>query len=146
MRRMIGVTVVLLSLGLAARPAEAQSQGSTVQNRAGALLPNYPNPFNPETTIPFVLDPELFEGGGLVRVSIRILNLMLQPVAIPTALNHPAGNRPGVLNLEFTTPGRHEAYWDGLDMNGRKVASAPYLVQLEVNGRHRGLMKILVKK
>lgn len=146
MRRILGVTVVLLSLGLLAQPAQAQSQGSTVQTRSGALLPNYPNPFNPETTIPFVLDPELFQDGKPVVVTLRIMNILAQPVAIPTALDHPAGNRPPVLRLEYTAPGMYRAFWDGLDVNGRKVASAQYFVQLEVNGRQAGLMRIMVAK
>jgi hypothetical protein len=34
----------------------------------------------------------------------------------------------------YTTPGRFEAFWDGLDKDGRKVASGVYIVQLVING------------
>jgi hypothetical protein len=145
---MIGVAVVLLSLGFLAQPLHAQQgRSSDVQRRSGGLLQNFPNPFNPETTLPFELAPELFESGRPVRVTMQIFNTMHQLVAIPTALDHPEGNRPEMRNLLYMTPGEHRAFWDGLDMNGRKVASAQYIVQLEVNGRRLGtLMKILVAK
>ncbi|MNC95212.1 hypothetical protein D3C83_122770 [compost metagenome] len=38
-------------------------------------------------------------------------------------------------NLEYGTPGRHEAFWDGTDQSGRQVASGIYFMQLTVNGQ-----------
>jgi hypothetical protein len=98
------------------------------------LEPNYPNPFNPETTIPFVLSDELFDGGRPVVVTVRIFNLLSQLVAYPVALAHPAGAGVQVRALEYTRPGLHEAFWDGTDQSGRQVASGTYLLQLTVNG------------
>ena len=107
-------------------PAGAPESGFT-------LGQNYPNPFNPETRIPFELHEALFSDGGTVVVSMRILNVLVQLVSNPTALNHPSGQAP-LVDLEYTTPGRYEAYWDGLDQSGREVASGSYFVQLTVNG------------
>jgi hypothetical protein len=146
MRRSAGVGVVLLlGLGMFATPTMAQSSSST-RDRGFQLQQNFPNPFNPETTIPFDLFPAMFESGKPVVVTIRIFNVLHQPVAIPTALNHPAGNGTAVENLEYASPGTHLAYWNGLDRDGRKVASGLYYVLLEVNGRRATPIKITVAK
>lgn len=128
--------IVFLSLFLAPGIA-AQNPGPPTRTARGGfeLEQNYPNPFNPETTIPFTLGEELFAGGGPVVVSLRIFNLLSQPVAVPVALSHPAGAGVEVRNLEYTQPGRHEAFWDGTDQSGRQVASGIYFMQLTVNGQ-----------
>ena len=105
---------------------------------------NYPNPFNPATKIPFELSEGLFVDGRTAVVSVRIYNVLQQFVATPTALNHSTGQAP-LLDLEYITPGRHEAYWDGLDQAGRKVASGIYFVQLTVNGE-RAVIRMYVTK
>jgi hypothetical protein len=99
------------------------------------LEQNYPNPFNPETTIPFTLGPELFADGRPVVVTLRIFNLLTQPVAYPMALGHPDGIGVQVRNLVYARPGRYEAFWDGTDQSGREVASGIYFIQLTVNGQ-----------
>ncbi len=146
MRRTLGVGIVLL-LGLMvfATPTMAQS-GTQDRDRGFQLQQNFPNPFNPETRIPFGLQEDMFRDGKPVVVTIRIYNVLHQLVAIPTALNHPAGNGAAVENLDYTTPGTHLAYWDGLDVRGRKVASGLYIVSLEVNGRRATPIKITVAK
>lgn len=137
MRRIYGVCVVLLTLVFLAVPGEAQAQGAGGQGRSGGLGQNYPNPFNPATNIPFDLVPENFVDGK-AEVTIRIMNVLMQLVAVPTALNHPAGNGAKVERLEYTTPGHYVAYWDGLDKDGRKVGSQVLIVLFEVNGRRVG--------
>jgi hypothetical protein len=79
-----------------------------------ALLPNYPNPFNPETWIPFELSEE-----ADVRVEIYAMT----------------GELVRVLELGRRAPGRHTAredavHWDGRNSFGEPVASAPYLYVL----------------
>lgn len=109
------------------------------------LEQNYPNPFNPETRIPFHLSEDLFQDGEPVVVSLRIYNILSQFVVAPLALGYPGGEGLPLLRLEFTTPGRYEAYWDGRDRTGAYVASGVYLVQMVVNGRARW-MKMFVTK
>jgi len=79
-----------------------------------ALLPNYPNPFNPETWIPFSLSAdsdvrlEVYDvDGGLVRT----LNLGLVEAG------------------EYTTKA-DAAYWDGRNDTGERVASGVYFYRL----------------
>jgi hypothetical protein len=136
MRRFGSVLIVLLSIVGLVSSASAQQVGSTGKQDSGFHLePNYPNPFNPETKIPFLLYEDLFAAGRSVVVSIRIFNVLHQFIASPTAMNHPRGEGIPVLDLEYPHPGRFEAYWDGRDERGRQVASGPYFVQLTVNGK-----------
>jgi hypothetical protein len=148
MKRISGVCVVLLlALGLFASPALAQQRGTGRQDRPSGLRQNYPNPMNPETNIPFELGPELFEGGKQALVTVRIYSVLRQLVAIPVARSHPLGGAPPIQRLEYSMPGSYEAYWDGLNRDGRKVASGIYFVLLEVNGRRYGeLLKMTVAK
>ena len=144
MRRTLGVLLVLVStLGL---PLDGEAQARPPGNPASGfqLEQNFPNPFNPETTIPFVLNEDLFAEGSPVVVSMYVYNLLQQLVATPMALQHPAGEI-AVANLEYTRAGRYEAFWDGRDLNGRQVASGVYYLQLIVNGR-RALIRMFVTK
>ena len=137
MRRILSVFLlsVLFALapGISAQGPPGDTDPAGEQESGFTLGQNYPNPFNPETRIPFDLLEVLFTDGGTAVVSVRIYNVLQQFVASPTALSHPSGRAPFV-DLEYTTPGRYEAYWDGLDRSGREVASGIYFVQLTVNG------------
>lgn len=151
MRRQSRVSFALLSmigLILAAAWLPAQEAGtgrSSGQQASGFQLePNYPNPFNPETTIPFVLNEDLFVDGRPVVVSMRVYNLLRQPVAVPVPLRHPAGEVP-LLQIEYTLPGRYEAFWDGRDASGRSVASGVYFLQLTVNGVSKHIRMFVTK-
>jgi len=75
-------------------------------------ISNYPNPFNPSTTISFDL-------ARSDNISIIIYNLKGQKVK--TLLN------------EYTESGRHSVLWNGDNEQNRPVASGLYLVQLNSN-------------
>lgn len=148
MRRKVGVLSVLLLL-CSAGAVSAQDVGLGPQSEQASgfqLGLNYPNPFNPETTIPFVLGDDLFVDGRPAVVSIRIFNILTQLIAYPVALGHPSGEGVFVDQLEYTQPGRYEAFWDGTDQMGRQVASGIYLMQLTVNGLKPVTRKIIVMK
>ena len=144
MRRLSSVGFVLL-LALGFSPNLLFGQKSQDSERGFQLNQNYPNPFNPETTLQFELKPQLFETGKPVRVTIRIYNVLQQLVALPTAIHHPLGNVP-VDELTYDTPGVKEAFWDGTDRNGRKVAPGIYYMQLVVNGERPAVRKMVVAK
>lgn len=142
MRRGSGVGVILLlALGLVATPSYAQVSGGAspgARDRGTRLEQNYPNPFNPETRIPFELDESLFADGTPVKVTIRIYNILGQPIATPIALNHTEKPGAPVDQLVYTVPGRHEAHWDGrYQRTGQEVPSGQYYVQLTVEARER---------
>lgn len=147
MRRIACVLFVLLSIVGFTCSVSAQQVGSTGKQDTGFYLEqNYPNPFNPETWIPFVLDEALFDGPNPVKVSIRIYNVLQQYITAPTALNHPHGEGVPVLDLEYPSPGRWEAYWDGRDESGRQVASGVYFIQLTIPGKKPQVRKMFVTK
>jgi len=74
------------------------------------LLPNYPNPFNPETTINYEL-PEA------TTVKLEIYNILGQRVATLVDSKHPAGT--------------YSARWDGKDISGGRVSSGVYIYRLQ---------------
>ena len=79
------------------------------------LLANYPNPFNPETWIPFELSQDS-------QVAITIYDVQGQLIR--------------QLELGMVTAGRYisagqAAYWDGKTETGEAVASGTYFYQLQ---------------
>ena len=77
------------------------------------LGPNYPNPFNPTTTIPFAV-PQAGE------VTVAIYNLRGQ--LVKTLFKGPI------------QAGRHKVVWDGTNETGLHVASGWYVYRLQANG------------
>lgn len=86
------------------------------------LMANYPNPFNPETMIPF----ELAETGP---ASLTIYNLMGQKVV--------------TLISGVQQAGYHVVPWKGSDDRGRSVASGLYLMRLAA-GPHVATQKTML--
>jgi len=107
------------------------------------LHENYPNPFFPSTTIPFVLNPELCERGHQPLVRLKIYNVLVQVVAVPVLLNS-NGERLDGLRLRC---GSHEAYWDGrlLDGKNRELTQGIYYAQLTVDGE-RYTLKMIARR
>lgn len=147
--------VALIVLALSAfMPGDLSAQGvSTQTGRASGagmeLGQNYPNPFIAETRVPFSVG----DGAGcsdpsrLYRVSLRVYNVLAQPVAVPV-LQGGTGNVAGVEPIDklFLTCGRYIAYWDGRDSKTQQeVASGVYLYRLEVDGKPL-VKKMLVSK
>ncbi len=126
--RRIAWAVVSLGLLMVA-PAVAHAQNDT----AVQLRRNYPNPFNPETTIPFALSPALWDDGTAPVVSIRIYNILAQLVAIP--ILQQSGEILENVSLIWNGTGEYSAYWDGKNRNGREAASGVYIYQLIVDGK-----------
>jgi len=88
------------------------------------LYGNYPNPFNPSTTIRYVLAEETF-------VTLRVYNTMGQEVA--TLVN------------EVQTAGERSIVWDGKTGSGTQVASGIYLCTLVAGDQVRTARMIILK-
>ncbi|MBT3266517.1 hypothetical protein HN371_05145 [Candidatus Poribacteria bacterium] len=96
---------------------------------ATRLMPNYPNPFNPETWIPFELTEE-------ADVTVRIYG---KDGAVVRSLN--LGRRPE----GYYTGGADAAYWDGRNELGEPVASGVYLYEIRA-GEYRAIRRMTLMK
>lgn len=92
---------------------ELQDQAEDVLPEEFALFPNYPNPFNPETTIGYRLN--LAEP---VPVSLSVFNLLGQQVR--------------ALVYAVQDSGEYKIIWDGRDDMGIPLASGVYFLRLQV--------------
>lgn len=93
--------------------ADDHGEGIPLAPLAFGLSPNYPNPFNPSTTIRYQL-------GGQSAVRLEIVNLL--------------GRRVRTLVDATQEAGSYSARWDGLNDAGRAVASGVYLYRLRADG------------
>lgn len=92
-----------------------------------ALLANFPNPFNPTTTITFDL-PSGFSG----NVELTVYNLIGQQVR-------------NVVDQEMAA-GRYRIVWDGKDANQRAVPTGVYFYSLQAGNTYRDCKKMLLIK
>lgn len=90
--------------------------------RAFEVLPNYPNPFNGQTTIRFYLPV-----GGAVE--LRLYNLLGQLIYDK--------------EKRMFSAGYNEFYWAGIDNSGEEIASGIYLLQVS-DGRAVQTRKIVL--
>src|SRR3954467_6376608 len=122
--------------------------GSPVSAQANVLPPrvelkeNYPNPFFPATTIPFEISREVCARGHQPVVSLKIYNVLVQVVAIPS-LASGSSERLDSLRLRC---GEYRAFWDGQFLDGEQAASpGVYYYQLTVDGE-RFTRKMIAQK
>jgi len=134
----------LLSLGLLlAAPAALNAQAGQASQGA-SLGRNYPNPFNPETWIPFDIPQDRFADGHRPVVSVRIYNVLAQLVAIPVLQG--SGQPLEKLALDWNGTGNFVAYWDGKYLSSqREAASGVYVYQLEVDGQRQTRKMTIIK-
>ena len=102
---------------------------NTVVPAETLLLPNYPNPFNPETWIPYDL-------AEAAEVYIHIYNTK--------------GESVRQLSLGFQTAGTYRtrsraAYWNGRNATGELVASGVYFYSLQV-GQFKATRQMVILK
>ena len=98
--------------------------------KSTVLLANYPNPFNPETWLPYQLAND-------AEVTIRIYSS--------------AGHLVRHLDLGFQQAGYYigksrAAYWDGRNDLGERLASGVYFYQLSTRESSETIRKMVIKK
>jgi hypothetical protein len=89
------------------------------------VMSNYPNPFNPETTIEFNLSKECSS------VKISIYNIKGELVSRQVRTN--------------LTQGSHSVVWNGKDMNNKSVASGIYYYKLDTPNSSQTKKMVLMK-
>ncbi len=100
-----------------------KSDGPVLPERFG-LYQNRPNPFNPDTEIQFDL-------AYPAKVSLSIYNVLGQEVIRLVESQYEAGT--------------YSVTWDGIDKNGKPVASGIYLYRIEAGGFVASRKMVLMK-
>ena len=105
--------------------ATASFPPAAVPEAAGIrLAQNFPNPFNPQTTILFTL-------GTRQKAEIAVYDLM--------------GKQISVLANRFCDVGNHSVVWNGKDAMGRAVPSGTYVVRRETESGVEARKVMLVR-
>jgi hypothetical protein len=88
-------------------------------------ISNYPNPFNPSTTIKL----DLAESG---KIELKIYNIK--------------GQKVKTLMDAYSFKDHFEIIWKGVDDNKKKVSSGQYFIKLKVNGEEKAVSKCVLLK
>jgi len=88
-------------------------------------IENYPNPFNPSTTIEFSIQNDS-------KIDLSVFNIKGQKIKTLT-------------NNEFAK-GSHSIIWNGVDELGKSISSGIYFYKLKVNGKTEAVKKCLLLK
>jgi len=127
--RMSGSGMVLgagsLGLWIESNSVPTAVDGEEIAKQRFELPPSSPNPFNPRTTVRYVVPG----GGERVRLAVFDLRGRLVRTLIDAPLPAGAGS----------------IVWDGVDDGGRSVASGTYLIQL-MAGRETAVQKVTLVK
>jgi aminopeptidase N len=111
-----------------ASPVGIDEPDADVVSPRFVLEPNYPNPFNPSTTIAFSIPQS---PGGWVDARLTIFDIR--------------GRRVRRLIDSPLAAGNHRIAWDGRDDRGREAASGVYIYTLEAGESSAARKMMLVK-
>ena len=89
-----------------------------------SLSQNFPNPFNPVTTIHYDVPTESFTKLAIYDISGRLVRMLVS---------------------EYQSPGYYSIFWDGSDMLNRNVSSGIYFYTIEANDFQDVKKMLLVK-
>lgn len=104
-------------------PTSLASTDAGQRSLSLTLLPNTPNPFNPQTTIPFDLSSSSHSTLRVFDSSGRVVRVFESDLG----------------------PGRHAVEWDGRDRQGREVGSGVYFFRLEALGKAETRQAVLLR-
>ncbi len=106
----------------------AEPYVKSIQNLVSNIpyqITNYPNPFNPTTTITFSIENDS-------RVDLTIFNIKGQK--IKTLVNN---------DLER---GNHSFIWNGIDESGKSMSSGVYFYKIKFDGKNESVKKCILLK
>lgn len=126
---LISVSVSLqISVKIIANAPQIPSEinrGKVLSYKNTVLKPNYPNPFNPNTTIPFLLPDD-------THVTIKVYNIN--------------GKEINNLLSQDLRAGEHSVFWNGMDKNENPVSSGIYIYELTTTSGNRYSKKMMLLK
>jgi hypothetical protein len=113
-------------IGVVDGDGEFLSQIATVKTQSYAtdLLPNAPNPFNPETTIRFTLE---------------------QAAHVTLSVYDAKGRQVTTLIDDMRVAGPHEVQWNGTDDSGATVSSGVYFYRMRAGKTNLSRRMVLLK-
>ncbi|MDY0017593.1 MAG: C10 family peptidase [Candidatus Delongbacteria bacterium] len=100
-------------------------EGTSVIAEGFELTGNYPNPFNPETTVSYTLDRDM-------NINLNVFDT--------------AGRMVTALESGFKKAGAHSVQWNGKDKNGRQMASGVYYFKLSSDTGGSKISKAMMLK
>lgn len=121
------MSVIIERLLPTATPGEEEDVTDSPLPRGVLLGQNFPNPFNPSTTISFEIGSEK----GPSEVDLSIYNLR--------------GKRVRTLISGKLEPGQHSLVWDGTDDSQNPLPSGAYIYRLKVGKENRARKMILAR-
>ena len=115
------VFIAYISFGEITSIDDASELISTIPIR---YLRNFPNPFNPETTISFELNESGFTKIEIFNIKGEIINTILE---------------------QALSVGSHNIEWNGIDSSGNNSSSGVYFYKISVNGKQKTNKMLLLK-
>ena len=104
-------------------PGAAAKAAMQTRPKAFSLADNFPNPFNPATTIQYALPTA-------ADVELTVYNVLGQPVR--------------TLVAEHQSAGHYAVEWDATNDSGQSLSSGLYFYRLQAGGKFREIKKMLL--
>ena len=149
------LVLVLVVSAMMPKQAAGQQAQSPQKPSAGKFGKSYPNPFNPVVNTSFTIGSGSCAPGETHAVTVRILNILAQPVVIPVLRGPAANSTSGASSSMNGSPlsnlrlecGDYTSFWDGkVEDHSREAASGTYIVQLIVDGKVTSSTRIYYRK
>lgn len=147
--RWAALVLVLALCAMSPKNAAGQSKQQPRGHSAGSLGSNYPNPFNPDTFLPFTVgDSTCVPGSENHVVTLELVNVLGQHVVYPgLSVSGPTSVTKGPIHNLTLPCGKFTGYWDGtLPGSNRFAASGVYGEILTVDGFVAFTRRIFYKK
>jgi predicted outer membrane repeat protein len=123
-----GNGIAVIDMGCYEFGADSVGVNQNLLPSAPCQLTNYPNPFNPSTTISFSIE----QNEQNQQVELSIFNIKGQKVKT-------------LLDCK-TAPGKYNCIWNGRNDSGKRVSSGQYTARLMINGEEKAVRKIMLVK
>ena len=121
----LGGTMMYTGLKIYFGDGGSEAGNNVVTSEIATLSQNFPNPFNPNTTIKYSLNEAS-------QVSVEVFNVKGQ--LVKTLVN------------EYQTAGTQSVEWNGVDDNNTSVSSGVYFYKMKAGGRYTSTRKMILLK